>query len=122
MKKFYLALMCFASLSIMTACSSSKTDQVIDGFEDLIEEVESKKGKMTADEWEVLVDDFNQRFEDLGIEEINEEELSAMQKLKIVGLTLRWSAAMAENAPSLIEAAIENAEEQAAENQATESE
>ncbi len=113
MKKFYLALTCMAIVALMSSCSKSKADMVIDGFEDLVEEVESKKGDLTAEEWTEIQDDFNKRFEELGIEDIDENEFSTLQKLKLAGLTLRWGVAMAESSPKLIETAIEQAEQEA---------
>ena len=113
MKKFYLALMCMAIVALMSSCSKSKTDMVIDGFEDLVEEVESKKGDLTAEEWAEIQDDFNKRFEELGIEDIDENEFSTLQKIELAGLTLRWGVAMAESSPKLIETAIEKAEQEA---------
>ena len=113
MKKFYLALMCMVIGALMSSCSKSKTDMVIDGFEDLVEEVESKKGDLTAEEWAEIQDDFNKRFEELGIEDIDENEFSTLQKIELAGLTLRWGVAMAESSPKLIETAIEKAEQEA---------
>lgn len=114
MKKLFIALMCMASLVIMTACGpKSKSEQVIDGFEDLVEEVEKKKGDLTIEEWKAMSDDFNKRFEALGIEDINEEDFSTLQKIKMVELTVRWTAAMAESSETLINSTLEEAEKQA---------
>lgn len=110
MKKFYLVLICIATITLISSCSKSKSDMVIDGFEELVEEVEKKKGDMTAEEWIKIQDDFNKRFEELGIENIDEKEFSAMLKLKLAGLTVRWGTAMAESSPRLIESALEQAE------------
>ena len=113
MRKFYLALICIAIIALVSSCTKSKSDMVIDGFEELVEEVEKKKGDMTAEEWVKIQDDFNKRFEELGIKDIDEKEFSTMQKLKLVGLTVRWGAAMAESSPKLIETAMEQAEKEA---------
>ncbi len=103
MKKIYLALMCIMSLVIMTACGGSKADLVVDGFEELVEEVEAKKGKLTASEWKEMEAEFNERFEKLGIDDINEDEFSSMQKIKLAGLMLRWGVAMSESASTLLD-------------------
>lgn len=113
MKKFYLVLICIATITLISSCSKSKSDIVIDEFEALVEEVEKKKGDMSAEEWTKIQEDFNKRFEELGIENIDEKEFSTMQKLKIVGLTVRWGTAIAESSPKLIETAIEQAEKDA---------
>lgn len=114
MKKCYLALVCVAVMTLTGSCGKSKTDMVLDGFEDLIEEVEDKKGDLTIEDWAKIQEDFNKRFEELGIDKIDEKEFSKMQKLKLVGLTVRWTAAMAKSSPKLIETAIEKAGEEAA--------
>ena len=48
----------------------------------------------------------------LGIDKIDEKEFSTMQKLKIVALTVRWTAAMAESTPTLMESAAEKMKEE----------
>jgi len=106
MKKFFLAL---ATLFLMTSCSKSKSEIVLDEFENLVEEVESKKGKLTVEEWSVMQEDFNKRFEDLGIDSIDEKEFSAFEKLELTALVLRWTAAMAESAPTLIDGVVDEA-------------
>lgn len=103
MKKLLFVLFCIAGLSIMAGCAKSKADLVIDGFEELVEEVEAKKGELTAEEWKEIEQDFNQRFEALGIDEIDEKEFSAIEKLELAALTIRWGVAMAESTESLIE-------------------
>lgn len=114
MKKLFIALTCMASLVIMTACGpKSKAEQVIDGFEDLVEEVEKKKGDLTVEEWKEMSDDFNKRFEALGIKDIDEKDFSTLQKIKMVELTVRWGAAMAKSSGTLIDSAMEEAEIQA---------
>lgn len=115
MKKIYLALMCMATVALISSCSKSKSEMVIDGFEDLVEEVEDRKGDLTVEEWAEIQEDFNKRFEELGIEEVDENEFSALQKLKLAGLMVRWGVAMAESSPTLIETAVEQAEKEAKE-------
>lgn len=107
MKQIFTTVMCLAAVAMLTACGQSKTDKVIDGFEDLVEEVEKKKGELTAQEWQAMADDFNKRFEELGIEDIDESEFSTMEKLKLTGLVVRWGVAMAESAPTLMEGSLE---------------
>ncbi len=108
MKRIYLlALMCFAAMTLLSSCGRSQTDVILNGFEDLVEEVEKKKGNLTAEEWAKMEADFNKRFEELGIEEFDESQFSTMEKIKLVALTVRWTAAMAESAPTLMESAIE---------------
>ena len=92
MKKVLIALLCMSSTALMTSCSKSNTDMVVDGFEELVEEVEKKKGNLTVEEWNKMEEEFNNRFEELGIDKIDEKEFSTMQKLKIVALTVRWTA------------------------------
>ncbi len=112
MKKLLLAVVCLASAMVFTSCfGGSKADKVIDGFEDLVEEVEAKKGKLSADEWREIEADFNERFEKLGIDEINEDDFSTMEKLKLAALTMRWGAAMAESSPTLLEDLMDEAME-----------
>ncbi len=109
-KLLFMAMLLTASLAVMSSCGSkSKSEIVLDEFETLVEEVEANKGKLSADELEKMHNDFNKRFEALGIEEIDEKEFSAMEKIKLIGLTARWAAAMAESSPALIEDAIEDA-------------
>ena len=112
MKKVLIALLCMATIALMISCSKSKTDMVVDGFEELVEEVEKKKGNLTVEEWNKMEEEFNNRFEELGIDKIDEKEFSTMQKLKIVALTVRWTAAMAESTPTLMESAAEKMKEE----------
>lgn len=112
MKKALIALLCMATIALMISCSKSKTDMVVDGFEELVEEVEKKKGNLTVEEWNKMEEEFNNRFEELGIDKIDEKEFSTMQKLKIVALTVRWTAAMAESTPTLMESAAEKMKEE----------
>lgn len=114
MKKLFFALVCVAGLSLLAGCAKSKADHVIDGFEDLVEEVEAKKGELTADEWKAIEQDFNKRFEELGIDEIDEKEFSALEKLELAALVMRWGVAMSESAPTLIESSVEEIEKEAA--------
>ncbi len=104
-----MAILCVAGLSLMTSCSKSKSEIVLDEFENLVEEVEDNKGKLTADEWKTMHEDFNKRFEEMGIENLDEKDFSALEKIRLVGLTMRWAAAMAESSPSLLEGAIQEA-------------
>ena len=115
MKKVFIALMCMAAVVLMSSCAKSKTEIVLDEFENLIEEVEKKKGDLTVEEWTEMQNDFNKRFEDIGIESIDEKEFSTMEKLKLVALTVRWTAAMAESTPTLMESAVEKAQKEAEE-------
>lgn len=112
MKNFFVSLLCFVGLTLVASGCGQKTkaELVIDGFEDLIVEVEDKKGKLTVEEWVELEKNFNTRFEELGIEEINEDEFSTFQKLELAALMMRWTAAMAESAPTLLESGFEQAE------------
>lgn len=112
MKRIFFALMCVTTLALASSCSKSKPEIILDEFEELIEEVEKKKGDLTVEEWAKMQDDFNKRFEDIGIKEFDEKEFSTMQKLKMVALTVRWTAAMAESTPTLMESAVEKAKEQ----------
>lgn len=108
----YLFLAVVAGLFLMTSCAKSKQELVIDGFEDLVEEVESKKGKLTVEEWKVMEQDFNKRFDELGIEDIDEKEFTTMQKLKLTALVVRWTAAMAESTPTLVDGMVEEFEKE----------
>ena len=108
----YLFLTLVVGLFLMTSCAKSKSETVIDEFENLVEEVESKKGKLTVDEWKVLEQDFNKRFEELGIDNIDEKEFSTMQKLKLTTLVVRWTAAMAESAPTLVDGVVDELEKE----------
>lgn len=115
MKKALIALLCMVTIALMISCSKSKTDMVVDGFEELVEEVEKKKGNLTVDEWNKMEEEFNNRFEELGIDKIDEKEFSTMQKLKIVALTVRWTAAMAESTPTLLDSTVEKMQEEKSE-------
>lgn len=108
----YLFLTVFAGLFLMTSCAKSKSETVIDEFENLVEEVESKKGKLTVDEWKVLEQDFNKRFEELGIDSIDEKEFSTFEKIELTALVVRWTAAMAESAPTLVDGVVEEMEKE----------
>lgn len=116
MKK-YLCIVAVLGLLLMTSCSQSKSQVVIEEFENLVEEVESKKGKLTVEEWKELDKEFNERFEKLGIDNIDETEFSTMEKIKLAALTMRWTAAMAESAPTLMEGVIEEVERQQSESE-----
>lgn len=107
MKKLFFALACVAGLSLLSGCAKSKADHVIDGFEELVEEVEAKKGELTAEEWKAIEQDFNKRFEELGIDNIDESEFSTFEKIELAALVMRWGAAMAESAPTLIESSAD---------------
>ncbi len=108
----YLFLTVVAGLFLMTSCAKSKSETVIDEFENLVEEVESKKGKLTVDEWKVLEQDFNKRFEELGIDSIDEKEFSTFEKIEFTALVVRWTAAMAESAPTLVDGVVEEMEKE----------
>ncbi len=108
----YLFLTVVAGLFLMTSCAKSKSETVIDEFENLVEEVESKKGKLTVDEWKVLEQDFNKRFEELGIDSIDEKEFSTFEKIELTALVVRWTAAMAESAPTLVDGVVEEMEKE----------
>lgn len=116
MKK-YLCIVAVLGLLLMTSCSQSKSQVVIEEFENLVEEVESKKGKLTVEEWKELDKEFNERFEKLGVDNIDETEFSTMEKIKLAALTMRWTAAMAESAPTLMEGVIEEVERQQSESE-----
>lgn len=111
MRKLYILMVCVVGVMIVTSCAKSKADHVIDGFEELVEEVEDKKGKLTVEEWKSIEQDFNKRFEELGIDDIDEKEFSALQKLELTALVVRWTAAMAGSASTLIESSAEMQEE-----------
>ena len=115
MKKVLIALLCMATIALMISCSKSKTDMVVDGFEELVEEVEKKKGNLTVEKWNKMEEEFNNRFEELGIDKIDEKEFSTMQKLKIVALTVRWTAAMAKSTPTLLDSTVEKMQEEKSE-------
>lgn len=117
MRKLYILMSCIVGVMIMTSCAKSKSDHVIDGFEDLVEEVEEKKGKFTVEEWKSIEQDFNKRFEELGIDDIDEKEFSALQKLELTALVVRWTAAMAGSASTLIESSAEMQEEKSLETE-----
>ncbi len=117
MRRLFLILICVVALAVASSCSKSKPQIILDEFEELIEEVEKKKGDLTVEEWSKMQDDFNKRFEEIGIKEFDENEFSTMQKLKMVALTVRWTAAMAESTPSLMESAVEKAKEQSVNNE-----
>ena len=108
----YLFLTLVAGLFLMTSCAKSKSETVIDEFENLVEEVESKKGKLTVDEWKVLEQDFNKRFEELGIDSIDEKEFSTFEKIELTALVVRWTEAMAESAPTLVDGVVEEMEKE----------
>ncbi|MBE6319008.1 MAG: hypothetical protein E7081_08565 [Bacteroidales bacterium] len=108
----YLFLTVVAGLFLMTSCAKSKSETVIDEFENLVEEVESKKGKLTVDEWKFLEQDFNKRFEELGIDSIDEKEFSTFEKIELTALVVRWTAAMAESAPTLVDGVVEEMEKE----------
>ena len=108
----YLFLTVVAGLFLMTSCAKSKSETVIDEFENLVEEVESKKGKLTVGEWKVLEQDFNKRFEELGIDSIDEKEFSTFEKIELTALVVRWTAAMAESAPTLVDGVVEEMEKE----------
>lgn len=108
----YLFLTVVAGLFLMTSCAKSKSETVIVEFENLVEEVESKKGKLTVDEWKVLEQDFNKRFEELGIDSIDEKEFSTFEKIELTALVVRWTAAMAESAPTLVDGVVEEMEKE----------
>ncbi len=110
MKKYLFLVV--AGLLFMTSCTKSKQELVIDGFEDLVEEVEAQKGKLTVEEWKEIEQDFNKRFEELGIDNIDEKEFSTMQKLKLTALVVRWTAAMAESAPTLVDGVVDELEKE----------
>ena len=108
----YLFLTLVVGLFLMTSCAKSKSETVIDEFENLVEEVESKKGKLTVGEWKVLEQDFNKRFEELGIDSIDEKEFSTFEKIELTALVVRWTAAMAESAPTLVDGVVEEMEKE----------
>ena len=108
----YLFLTLVAVLFLMTSCAKSKSETVIDVFENLVEEVETKKGKLTVGEWKVLEQDFNKRFEELGIDSIDEKEFSTFEKIELTALVVRWTAAMAESAPTLVDGVVEEMEKE----------
>lgn len=110
MKKYLFLVV--AGLLFMTSCAKSKSETVIDEFENLVEEVESKKGKLTVDEWKVLEQDFNKRFEELGIDSIDEKEFSTFEKIELTALVVRWTAAMAESAPTLVDGVVDELEKE----------
>lgn len=110
MKKYLFLVV--AGLLFMTSCTKSKQELVIDGFEDLVEDVEAQKGKLTVEEWKEIEQDFNKRFEELGIDNIDEKEFSTMQKLKLTTLVVRWTAAMAESAPTLVDDVVDELEKE----------
>lgn len=111
MKK-YLFLVVVAGLFLMTSCAKSKSETIIEEFENLVEEVESKKGKLTVEEWKVMEQDFNKRFEELGIDGIEEKEFSTFEKIEFTALVVRWTAAMAESAPTLIDEVVEETDKE----------
>lgn len=108
----YLFLAVAAGLFFMTSCAKSKSETIIDEFENLVEEVESKKGKLTVEEWKVMEQDFNKRFEELGIDSIDEKEFSTFEKIELTALVVRWTAAMAESAPTLVDGVVEEMEKE----------
>lgn len=110
MKKYLFLVV--AGLLFMTSCTKSRQELVIDGFEDLVEDVEAQKGKLTVEEWKEIEQDFNKRFEELGIDNIDEKEFSTMQKLKLTTLVVRWTAAMAESAPTLVDGVVDELEKE----------
>ena len=92
---------------LLMSCGQSKSKDVVKEFRKLVESVEKQKGELTAEEWRDVAADFEQRFEKLGIDEINEEDFSVMQKIELTALVVRWQAAMVESMPALLESAIE---------------
>ena len=68
---------------------------------------------MTIEEWKKIEADFNRRFEELGINDIDEKEFSALQKIELAALMVRWTAAIANSTPALMESSIEAVQEEA---------
>lgn len=92
--------------ALAVSCGRSRSKDVVKEFRKLVETVEKEKGDLTAEEWRDVAADFEERFAELGIEDINEEDFSVMQKIELTALVVRWQAVMVESMPSLLESAI----------------
>lgn len=106
MKHLFYALLCVATL-VLASCTQSPAEQAIENFEDLIEELEEKKGKMTTEEFTASIEKFNKRYEELGIKTIKEDELSGLQRIKLATLGVRWMAVITMSSESLLKGGME---------------
>ena len=81
MRNFFVVLACMTSILLIVACAKSPVDKAMEKIDKSIEKVEKNKDKMTKKDFEAL-------------DALENDEVGALDKLKIVGKVTKWAAVL----------------------------
>lgn len=95
MRKTIAILVCMAGLLIMAACGgSSPVNKALAKIDDSIEKIEKNKDKITIEELELLAKEMEEPVSVLK-KAIDDGEVGAIDKLKILGKLTQWTTLVA---------------------------
>ena len=88
MRNFFVVLACMTSILLIVACAKSPVDKAMEKIDKSIEKVEKNKDKMTKKDKEME--------EPLKVlnDALENDEVGALDKLKIVGKVTKWAAVL----------------------------
>ena len=87
----YLA--CMTSILLIVACAKSPVDKAMEKIDKSIEKVEKNKDKMTKKDFEALDKEMEEPLKVLN-DALENDEVGALDKLKIVGKVTKWAAVL----------------------------
>lgn len=93
MKKILVILACMASIILIVACAKSRVDKALDKIDKSIKKVEKSKDKMTKADFEALDKEMEEPLKVLN-DALEDDEVGALDKLKIVGKVTKWAAVL----------------------------
>ena len=93
MRKFFVVLACMTSILLIVACAKSPVDKAMEKIDKSIEKVEKNKDKMTKKDFEALDKEMEEPLKVLN-DALENDEVGALDKLKIVGKVTKWAAVL----------------------------
>ena len=93
MRNFFVVLACMTSILLIVACAKSPVDKAMEKIDKSIEKVEKNKDKMTKKDFEVLDKEMEEPLKVLN-DALENDEVGALDKLKIVGKVTKWAAVL----------------------------
>ena len=93
MRNFFVVLACMTSILLIVACAKSPVDKAMEKIDKSIEKVEKNKDKMTKKDFEALDKEMEEPLKVLN-DALENDEVGALDKLKIVGKVTKWAAVL----------------------------
>lgn len=93
MKKILASLFCIAAIMMFAACGGSPVDNALDKIDASISKIENSKN-MTKADFEVIAKEMEEPLQVLN-KALEEEQVGALDKIKIIGKVAEWTAVVA---------------------------